>query len=834
MKLRLLQSPSQVIYNLENTVSLYRRCLNLRKRLMDISELAAFFDSIHREALNSSFKILEFKDIEFDDPVTEIWLFCRLGYPLCALFNCLPVKQKLEVNSSVSLENTNVCKASLYRFMLMCKNELGLTDADLFSISEIYKPSTAPLVRALQTIELLLKKYEVSNTTKSSSTPSPSTDDNVPTGTLNSLIASGRRVTAELYETELKYIQDLEYLSNYMVILQQKQILSQDTILSIFTNLNEILDFQRRFLVGLEMNLSLPVEEQRLGALFIALEEGFSVYQVFCTNFPNAQQLIIDNQNQLLKVANLLEPSYELPALLIKPIQRICKYPLLLNQLLKGTPSGYQYEEELKQGMACVVRVANQVNETRRIHENRNAIIELEQRVIDWKGYSLQYFGQLLVWDVVNVCKADIEREYHVYLFEKILLCCKEMSTLKRQARSISMNKKTKRLDSLQLKGRILTSNITTVVPNHHMGSYAIQIFWRGDPQHESFILKLRNEESHKLWMSVLNRLLWKNEHGSPKDIRSAASTPANPVYNRSSSQTSKGYNSSDYDLLRTHSLDENVNSPTSISSPSSKSSPFTKTTSKDTKSATTTDERPSDFIRLNSEESVGTSSLRTSQTTSTIVSNDSSSTASIPSQISRISQVNSLLNDYNYNRQSHITRVYSGTDDGSSVSIFEDTSSSTKQKIFDQPTTNDCDVMRPRQYSYSAGMKSDGSLLPSTKHTSLSSSSTSTSLSVRNTTNVKIRLRLHEVSLVLVVAHDITFDELLAKVEHKIKLCGILKQAVPFRVRLKYVDEDGDFITITSDEDVLMAFETCTFELMDPVHNKGMDTVSLHVVVYF
>ena len=40
--------------------------------------------------------------------------------------------------------------------------------------------------------------------------------------------------------------------------------------MSIFGNLGELLDFQRRFLIAMEANLALPFEEQRIGALFVS------------------------------------------------------------------------------------------------------------------------------------------------------------------------------------------------------------------------------------------------------------------------------------------------------------------------------------------------------------------------------------------------------------------------------------------------------------------------------------------------------------------------------------------------------------------------------------
>ena len=46
-------------------------------------------------------------------------------------------------------------------------------------------------------------------------------------------------------------------------------VLTQDQIHSLFINLNKLADFQRRFLIGVESNASLPAEQQRFGHLFL-------------------------------------------------------------------------------------------------------------------------------------------------------------------------------------------------------------------------------------------------------------------------------------------------------------------------------------------------------------------------------------------------------------------------------------------------------------------------------------------------------------------------------------------------------------------------------------
>jgi cell division control protein 24 len=46
---------------------------------------------------------------------------------------------------------------------------------------------------------------------------------------------------------------------------------SADTIHLLFANLNQLVDFQRRFLIGVESIASQPSAEQRFGNLFVQM-----------------------------------------------------------------------------------------------------------------------------------------------------------------------------------------------------------------------------------------------------------------------------------------------------------------------------------------------------------------------------------------------------------------------------------------------------------------------------------------------------------------------------------------------------------------------------------
>lgn len=78
------------------------------------------------------------------DPVTHLWQFLRLGSSLCALFNALQPRNLLNV---VVTSDVKTCKRSVYDFVQGCKSELGYSDDELFTISNVYSDNTTELLK---------------------------------------------------------------------------------------------------------------------------------------------------------------------------------------------------------------------------------------------------------------------------------------------------------------------------------------------------------------------------------------------------------------------------------------------------------------------------------------------------------------------------------------------------------------------------------------------------------------------------------------------------------------------------------------------------------------
>ncbi|KAJ1948944.1 Guanine nucleotide exchange factor for Cdc42p, partial [Linderina macrospora] len=283
--------------------------------------------------------------------------------------------------------------------------------------------------------------------------------------------------------------------------LQKQNIISNETTRYMFANLNSMVDFQRRFLIGVEANASLSPDDQHFGSLFINMEEGFAVYEPYCANFTRATKLCTSEEQALQKLAHVIEPHYELPSMLIKPVQRICKYPMMMDELAKFYDKESATHKELKQGVAAINRVVEQVNEAERKEGNLTVVSELEERVEDWKGYSISTFGELFLHDTFVMSTTGVERELYIYLFENILICCKMVSERDRR--------RTNRVKSngLQLKGRIFLYSIHSIVDTTRDNQLSLTIYWR-DVVMENFSLACRSEDQLKLWKSTMDRLI--------------------------------------------------------------------------------------------------------------------------------------------------------------------------------------------------------------------------------------------------------------------------------------------------------------------------------------
>ncbi|XP_052618296.1 dynamin-binding protein isoform X1 [Peromyscus californicus insignis] len=183
------------------------------------------------------------------------------------------------------------------------------------------------------------------------------------------------KVVAELVQTEKDYIRDLEMcIERVMVPLQQAQVPNVD-FEGLFGNMQTVIKVSKQLLAALEIG-------DAVGPVFLDhRDELEGTYRVYCQNHDEAISLleIYEKDEKIQKhlqdsLADLKSLYNEwgctnyinLGSFLIKPVQRIMRYPLLLMELLNSTPESHPDKVPLTSAVLAVKEINVNINEYKR------------------------------------------------------------------------------------------------------------------------------------------------------------------------------------------------------------------------------------------------------------------------------------------------------------------------------------------------------------------------------------------------------------------------------------------------------------------------------------
>ncbi|CCE64495.1 hypothetical protein TPHA_0H02920 [Tetrapisispora phaffii CBS 4417] len=459
------------------------------------------------------------------DPVTQLSQLFQQGSPLCIIFNAVQSQVKLPV---VSSDDLKICKKSIYDFILGCKQQLAFNDEELFTISDVFANTTGQLMKVLDVVETLIDsapnvfpsaKHILAEETKK-------LNEEMASQKASKNNESYNKIMKEFVATERKYVNDLEILDVYRQQLLDSNSITSEELYMLFPNLSETIDFQRRFLVSLEINAKVEPTKQRIGALFMHSKFFFKLYEPWSIGQNAAIDFLSNNLDRFQDTEFVIKTKLELQSFLYKPVQRLCRYPLLLKELLQRSQSNTNIKE-LEMALEIAKGIARSINDNQRRTENHEVVKKLYGRVVNWKGYRIAKFGELLYFDKVSIStsnSSESEKEFEVYLFEKIIILFSEVS--QKKPASLSLKKKTTASSlslnlnnshstnstssfmnepKLDLRGRILIMNLNTI---NAEGSRSLDITWESPKEQGNFILKFKNEEIRDNWSSCLQELV--------------------------------------------------------------------------------------------------------------------------------------------------------------------------------------------------------------------------------------------------------------------------------------------------------------------------------------
>ncbi|XP_054999913.1 rho guanine nucleotide exchange factor 38 [Sorex araneus] len=197
------------------------------------------------------------------------------------------------------------------------------------------------------------------------------------------MMAKRAKVIAELIQTEQDYVRDLELCVSHVVQPLRSQQIDGLDVDSLFSNIESVLQVSARLLALLEeATAGVEPDAQVIGDVFLQLRGPLEdTYKVYCYQHDEAQGVLEAYEREELLKRHLgpclqaLKKIYtqegrpnllDMGSLMIRPIQRVMKYPLLLCELRNATPASHPDSAALQDACAAVRDINVNINELKR------------------------------------------------------------------------------------------------------------------------------------------------------------------------------------------------------------------------------------------------------------------------------------------------------------------------------------------------------------------------------------------------------------------------------------------------------------------------------------
>ncbi|XP_028320279.1 rho guanine nucleotide exchange factor 17 isoform X2 [Gouania willdenowi] len=260
-----------------------------------------------------------------------------------------------------------------------------------------------------------------------------------------------RHVMMTLLDTEQSYVESLRTLiQSYMRPLKQPDGVSiVDPLLvdEMFYQIPEILEHHEHFLDQVTDCVSQWHDRQTVGHLliqFFSKETLATMYSAYIDNFLNAKDAVRSAKEAKPAFHKFLEQNMRenkekqaLGDLMIKPVQRIPRYELLVKDLLKHTQEDHPDHRYLMDAQRDIKRLAEKINKGRRSAEEAErearVIHEIEAH-IEGVEHILNPQRKFLRQEIVMEAKTvGGKKDRSLFLFSDLIIC----TTLKRKSGSL-------------------------------------------------------------------------------------------------------------------------------------------------------------------------------------------------------------------------------------------------------------------------------------------------------------------------------------------------------------------------------------------------------------
>nr|XP_033805059.1 spermatogenesis-associated protein 13 isoform X1 [Geotrypetes seraphini]XP_033805060.1 spermatogenesis-associated protein 13 isoform X1 [Geotrypetes seraphini]XP_033805061.1 spermatogenesis-associated protein 13 isoform X1 [Geotrypetes seraphini]XP_033805062.1 spermatogenesis-associated protein 13 isoform X1 [Geotrypetes seraphini] len=245
-------------------------------------------------------------------------------------------------------------------------------------------------------------------------------------------------VIQEIMNTERVYIKHLKDICEGYIRQCRKHtgMFTEAQLNTIFGNIEDIYKFQRKFLKDLEKQYN--KEEPHLseiGTCFLQHQEDFAIYSEYCNNHPGAcielsNLMKHSKYRHFFEACRLLQQMIDIAidGFLLTPVQKICKYPLQLAELLKYTTQEHSDYNNIKAAYEAMKNVACLINERKRRLESIDKIAQWQVSIVGWEGQDILARSSELIHsgELTKISKQGKSQQRTFFLFDHQLVFCKK------------------------------------------------------------------------------------------------------------------------------------------------------------------------------------------------------------------------------------------------------------------------------------------------------------------------------------------------------------------------------------------------------------------------
>ncbi|XP_043946130.1 uncharacterized protein KIAA1755 homolog [Protopterus annectens] len=293
-------------------------------------------------------------------------------------------------------------------------------------------------------------------------------------------------VLEELLTTERDYVHSLGYVITHYFPEMEKPDLPhglRGQRGTIFGNLEKLYEFHSQlFLKELEACIEKPLH---VGRCFLKQKEHFGLYALYSKNKPQSDALLLNHGSAFFQHKQLeLVDKMNLASYLLKPIQRISKYSLLLKDMIRecGTASN-EILTELQAAHDVVQFQLRHGNDLLAMDDIQNCDVNLKEQ------------GQLIRQDEFLVSFRKKKCFRHLFLFQELILFSKTKKT------SVGN-------DVYVYKQSFKTSEIG-MTHNSGVNGLGFEIWFRRQKSDDTYIIQAPSQEVKDAWTRDLEWILW-------------------------------------------------------------------------------------------------------------------------------------------------------------------------------------------------------------------------------------------------------------------------------------------------------------------------------------